>query len=278
MSSRATWHSPTRKLREGSSTATFTQVGSEGEDATSLISWVEPSLTQQRLLSIVRPRTSIYNSKAQICKQGFRCHASAASNICNASKVQCNVCTAWVLLWLTVNIRHAAKMIRPRHPNDNGFWRNTLRQVVPSASSQGLEPVQIIMPWEYPPRTKSEMILYPFSFVFTPQPQNGNNMNTTCAKNRKLTLVSLAPKHSALASTRVTTAAQLWYSGCTPKPKPKMTKSPCLGPDAQGKCKSEKPKDLCYLCFRISKTIDLSFLEMKSCCPYDFEWNCNTVS
>lgn len=144
MSSRATWHSPTRKLREGSSTATFTQVGNEGEDATSLISWVEPSLTQQRLLSIVRPRTSICNSKAQICKEGFKCHASAASNISNASKVQCNVCTAWVLLWLTVNIRHAAKMIRLQHPNDNGFWRNTLRQVlashpVPSASSQGLE-------------------------------------------------------------------------------------------------------------------------------------------
>ena len=91
-----------------------------------------------------------------------------------------------------------------------------------------------------PTTKKSEMIPYPFSFVFTPQPQNGNNMNTTCAKNRKITLASLAPKHSALASTRVTTAAQLWYSGCTPKPKPKMTKSPCLGPDAQGTCKSEK--------------------------------------
>ena len=39
---------------------------------------------------------------------------------------------------------------------------------------------------------------------------------------------ALQPKHWALASTRVTTAAQLWYSGCTPKPKPKMTKSPCL--------------------------------------------------
>lgn len=102
-------------------------------------------------------------------------------------------------------------------------------------------------------------------------PKKGNNMNTTCAEDRRITLASLAPKHSALASTRVTTAAQLWYSGCTPKPKPKMTKSPCLGPDAQGKCKSEKTKDLCYLCCRISKTIDLSFLEMKSCCPYDLE-------
>ena len=163
MSSRATWHSPTRKLREGSSTATFTQdsaegqcnteirggselVGNVGEDATSLISWVEPSLTQQRLLAIVRPRTSICNLHAQIYKQGFKCHSSAASNISNASKVQCNVCTAWVLLWLTVNIRHAAKMIRLQLPNDNGFWRNTLRQFlashpVPSASSQGLEPM-----------------------------------------------------------------------------------------------------------------------------------------
>lgn len=68
----------------------------------------------------------------------------------------------------------------------------------------------------------------------------GNNMNTARAKDRKITLASLAPKHSALASTRVTTAAQLWYSGCTPKPKPKMTKSPCLGPDSLGKCKSGK--------------------------------------
>ncbi len=82
-------------------------VGNVGEDASSLISWSESSLIQQRLLAIVRSsRSSICNSHAQIYRQGFSWDSSAASN---ASKVQCNVCTAWVLLWLTCRyICHAA--------------------------------------------------------------------------------------------------------------------------------------------------------------------------
>lgn len=160
MSSRATWHSPTRKLREGSSTATFTQDSAEGQCNT-WWKWAvgeggRCNISDLMSLAIFDTAASSCNCKAiknfncnsyaQIYKQLFRCHASAASNICNASKVQCNACTAWVLLWLTVNIRHAAKMIRLQHPNDYSLWRKHPSSILGIPSSpickfSALEPI-----------------------------------------------------------------------------------------------------------------------------------------